>query len=119
MPFQLKRIYDKASPEDGQRILVERLWPRGVSKERAAIDEWFKEVAPSTELRRWFDHEATRWGEFKKRYARELQGAPDLKRLLERGADEVVTLVYSSREEKFNNAVALREFLERPARKRR
>ena len=116
MPFREKRIYDAASADDGVRVLVERLWPRGVSKQRAAPDDWLKPLAPSTDLRRWFDHDATRWAEFKKRYALELRGSKEFEALVARGADQLVTLVYSSREEEFNNAVALRELLERAQR---
>lgn len=114
MSIALKRAYEAPSESDGCRILVERLWPRGVSKQDARIDLWAKEVAPSTELRRWFGHEPGRWKEFKRRYFRELRDRGEsLDSILERMRAGPVTFVFSSRELRFNNAVALREYLER------
>ena len=109
----MKRVYEAPSADDGFRILVERLWPRGVSKDRAAIDLWLKEIAPSHELRRWFGHEPGKWEEFQRRYFAELAEAPDeLETLRGHRAAGAVTFVYSSREERFNNAVALARYLE-------
>lgn len=111
--IRLKRAYDPPAPDDGVRILVERLWPRGVSKEHAALDAWHKDVAPSRELRRWFHHDPARWDEFQQRYRAELQGNPDaveeLRRLCRRGT---VTFIYASHDEKHNGALALKTFLE-------
>jgi len=107
--IKIKRVYDEPSKDDGYRILVDRLWPRGLSKDRAKIDLWLKEIAPSGKLREWFSHEPSKWEEFKKRYRRELQPKKDLLdriRSLEKERG-IVTLVYSSREERYNNAVAL------------
>jgi uncharacterized protein YeaO (DUF488 family) len=110
----LKRAYAPAARSDGRRLLVERLWPRGLSKRDARIDLWSKESAPSTELRRWFDHDPEKWAEFKRRYFRELRARKDvLEPILERIREGPVTFVFASREERFNNAVALREFLKR------
>jgi len=114
MPILLKRVYEATEPTDGCRILVERLWPRGVSKEDARIDLWAKETAPSTELRRWFDHDPDKWAEFKRRYFGELRTRPEsLEPVLERIQAGPVAFVYSSRELRFNNAVALKEYVER------
>lgn len=114
MAISLKRAYEPAARSDGCRILVERLWPRGVSKAKAKIDFWSKDTAPSTELRRWFDHDPDKWTEFKRRYFRELRGRRDaLEPLLERVDEGAVTFVYASKEERFNAAVALKEFVER------
>lgn len=110
----LKRAYEAPSRSDGCRILVERLWPRGLSKRDAAIDLWPKEAAPSTELRRWFNHEPSRWAEFKRRYFMELRTRHEsVEPILERVRAGRVTFVFASREAKFNNAVALREYVER------
>jgi uncharacterized protein YeaO (DUF488 family) len=111
--IRLKRAYENPSPLDGHRVLVERLWPRGVTKERAALDLWLKEVAPSTELRRWFGHDAARWEEFRRRYREELRERPDelerLRSLVEAGP---VTFVYGSRDQEHNAATVLKELLE-------
>lgn len=114
MPIALKRAYEAPSRSDGCRILVERLWPRGLSKADAKIDLWTKDAAPSSELRRWFGHDPDKWKEFKHRYFAELRtrkGA--LEPIRERLAQGRVTFVFSSRERAFNNAVALKEHLER------
>jgi uncharacterized protein YeaO (DUF488 family) len=109
-----KRVYEEPSPEDGFRVLVERLWPRGISKERARLDLWLKDVAPSPGLRRWFNHDPARWKEFQKRYAAELRHKPDAVRLLrQKGREGTVTLVYAAHDEEHNGAVALKRFLER------
>jgi len=114
MSILLKRAYEPPSRMDGCRILVERLWPRGLSKQRAKIDLWAKAAAPSTALRRWFNHEPAKWTEFKRRYVRELRAHPEgLEPILERVRAGRVTFVFASREARFNNAVALKAFLER------
>jgi uncharacterized protein YeaO (DUF488 family) len=111
--IRLKRAYEDASPADGERVLVERLWPRGVTKLQAALDLWLKDVAPSPELRRWFGHDPAKWERFEQRYWNELRGREEavdvLRRKTKRGT---VTLVYSARDEEHNGAVALKEFLE-------
>jgi uncharacterized protein YeaO (DUF488 family) len=107
----LKRIYEPPSPADGRRILVDRLWPRGVSKARAHIDVWMKDVAPSTELRRWFDHRPERWLEFRRRYIVELKSNPDLRTLRDMAAAEPVTLLYAARDTTHNEAAVLAELL--------
>jgi uncharacterized protein YeaO (DUF488 family) len=117
VPISLKRVYSPALPEDGFRVLVERLWPRGVSKGAAAVDLWTKGLAPSTALRRWFAHDPQRFAEFRKRYLAELgaldaEGRSELAALKERARSGPVSLVFSSRELRFNNAVVLKEFLE-------
>ena len=109
-----KRIYDEASRQDGLRILVERLWPRGVKKDEAQWDLWLKDLAPSTELRKWFGHDREKWGEFRRRYFAQLDTERDLVTLLKRRCQEKnVTLVYSASDEECNSAVALKEYLER------
>lgn len=112
MKIHLKRIYEPAAKSDGMRILVERLWPRGVSKEKARIDHWAKEAAPSPDLRKWFDHDPEKWPEFQARYFAELDQTPTVVEALRSylGAGQV-TFVFASREEHYNNAVALREYL--------
>ena len=113
MPIRIKRIYETAERADGRRILVDRLWPRGLSKERAAIDFWAKDVAPSNELRRWYGHAPEKWPEFKRRYFAELdangEGVAQLRHALGRGT---ATLLFGSTEMRLNNAVALKEYLE-------
>lgn len=109
---QTKRIYEPASKSDGYRILVDRLWPRGIKKETAAIDVWMKEVAPSNELRKWFNHEADKWTQFKTKYRAELKNTAALKEL--HAAVEkykTVTLLYGAKDEMHNQAVALEEML--------
>ena len=109
----LKRAYEAASSDDGLRILVERLWPRGVSKQKAQIDLWLKDLAPSTELRKWYGHDPARWPEFRKRYWAELKDMGDLLVLLGFVTGErTVTFVYAASDEERNSAVALKEFLE-------
>jgi uncharacterized protein YeaO (DUF488 family) len=109
---KLKRAYESPAAEDGTRILVDRLWPRGLTKEKAALDQWIKDIAPSTELRKWFGHDPARWREFRRRYAGELRHKPDLldhlRSLARLGP---ITLVYSAHDEKHNDAVLLRELL--------
>lgn len=110
--IHLKRIYDEAAPDDGARVLVDRLWPRGVSKVRAALDLWARDVAPSTTLRKWFNHDPARWDEFRRHYRAELRGNAQaivpISALLGRGP---VTLIFAARDEQHNEAVVLREFL--------
>ncbi len=114
MSISLKRAYETPSRSDGCRILVERLWPRGLSKQDAKIDLWPKEAAPSTELRSWFNHEPDKWAEFKRRYFKELRARREsLEPILERVRAGRVTFVFASRESRFNNAVALKEYAER------
>ena len=111
--IKVKRVQDKKSRQDGVRILVERLWPRGVRKEDAAVDLWLKDLAPSTELRKWFGHDPDKWEEFKKRYWRELEKQGDLLALLDyRAREGAVTFLYSARDEEHNSAIALKAFLE-------
>ena len=113
MNIQLKRVYHAASQGDGYRLLVDRIWPRGLGKEEARIDDWMKEIAPSTTLRKWFGHEPVKWEEFRRRYFAELSDHPELvERLVAIARSGTLTLVYSARDEEHNNAVALREFLE-------
>jgi uncharacterized protein YeaO (DUF488 family) len=119
----IKRAYDPPAATDGQRVLVDRLWPRGISKARIQIDSWVREVAPSTELRKWFNHDPARWSEFQRRYREELR-APERVALLEdlakRARQGTLTLLYGARDTEHNEAVVLREILEqRRARSRR
>jgi len=110
----LKRVYETPSPEDGKRVLVERLWPRGLKKEGAKIDEWLKEVAPSGGLRKWYSHDPSKWTEFKKRYWKELDANKSIiEKLVRECREKQVTFVFGSREEKLNNAAALKEYIER------
>lgn len=112
---RIKRAYEPPAQGDGARILIDRLWPRGVKKESLALDQWAKELAPSTELRRWFGHDPARWQEFRRRYARELHHHTDLLEPLRALARKgPITLVYSARDEVHNDAVAMREFLLTP-----
>ena len=109
---RIKRVYDGADPADGYRILVDRLWPRGESKEAAHLDEWLKEVGPSTELRTWFGHQPERFEEFAKRYRAELDGSPALETLRGLCAEQpTVTLVYGAKDTEHNQAVVLRDLL--------
>lgn len=111
--IKIKRVYELPDKGDGMRILVDRLWPRGVSKTAAQIDLWLKEIAPSNALRKWFGHDPAKWAEFRKRYSRELEknsaAVAQLKQFVNKGK---VTLVYGARDEEHNNAVALKEHLE-------
>jgi uncharacterized protein YeaO (DUF488 family) len=112
--IKLKRAYEPASKDDGLRVLVERLWPRGVSKQQAKIDLWLKDLAPSTELRKWYGHDPARWPQFRKRYWAELKGQGDVLALLRYVTQErAVTFVYAAGDEERNSAVALKHFLER------
>ena len=110
--IKLKRAYDPPSREDGTRILVDRLWPRGISREKAALDQWMKEIAPSTQLRKWLHHDPLRWNEFRHRYTEELRQHPDLVAELRSLAREgTVTLVYAAHDETRNHASVLRNAL--------
>jgi uncharacterized protein YeaO (DUF488 family) len=111
--IKLKRVYEEPAPEDGYRILTERLWPRGVSKERAKLDEWMKGVAPSHELRKWFGHGPEKWDEFKDRYRNELFGSEAVQQLIDTVKREhTVTFVFASGDEEYNSTVVLKEFTE-------
>jgi uncharacterized protein YeaO (DUF488 family) len=115
----LKRAYDPVAATDGKRLLVERLWPRGVSKDKLKLDGWIREVAPTTELRKWFGHDPAKWRQFRVRYFRELDSQPESWRsIVSLAGRGTVTLVYSSHDEEHNNAVALREYLQLKTRRR-
>jgi len=108
--LKIKRVYEPPQKEDGTRVLVDRLWPRGLSKEHAKVDLWLKEIAPTAELRRWFGHDPARWEEFRKRYTAELKKNPEPVRLLKETIKKgPVTLVYGAKDEEHNQAVVLRE----------
>ena len=113
MTIHIKRVYDPPGKTDGRRILVDRLWPRGISKEKAEIAFWAKEISPSTELRRWYSHDPAKWSEFKAKYFAELDANPEaVQKLLDQVQAPTVTFVYSSKEQHLNNAVALKEYIE-------
>jgi uncharacterized protein YeaO (DUF488 family) len=118
MKVEIKRVYERPAKEDGQRILVDRLWPRGLTKQKAGVDIWLKEIAPTSDLRKWFGHDAAKWKEFKKRYGQELNKNREqvaiLKNLLKKGT---ATLVYGAKDEEHNAAVVLSEFLRREGQK--
>ncbi len=117
MSIQIKRAYEPASPRDGTRVLVDRLWPRGISKDKLKLDAWMKELAPSTELRKWFHHEVANWPEFEKHYFKELSQQPDkVDELRKKARGHTVTLIYGARDETHNDAVALKKYLERKPR---
>jgi uncharacterized protein YeaO (DUF488 family) len=110
--IKIKRVYEEPKPSDGRRILVDRLWPRGLSKEKAQVDWWLKEMAPSSELRRWFGHDPGRWAEFKVRYREELKSQDALlDELRSLAAKESVTLLYAAKDEEHNNALVLKDLL--------
>lgn len=112
LDVRAKRIYDPAEKGDGHRVLIDHVWPRGVSKEKAKLDEWAKELAPSGELRKWFDHDPDRFGEFRRRYRRELQAQDErLEQLRRLARDKPVTILYAARDQEHNNAVVLTELL--------
>lgn len=111
--IRIKRVYEEPSEDDGLRILVDRLWPRGLSKAKAKIDRWEKDLAPTTELRRWFGHDPAMWEEFLQRYRAELEGKEEaLARLRREANDGTVTLLYAAKDEEHNNAVALKRYIE-------
>jgi uncharacterized protein YeaO (DUF488 family) len=112
--IQIKRVYEDKSKDDGHRILIDRLWPRGVSKEDAHFDEWMKELAPSTELRKWFDHKPERFEEFSKRYKKELAEKKELlDKLKELAKKRKVTLLFAAKDTEINNAVVIKDILMR------
>lgn len=114
MKIGLKRVYDAPEKRDGCRVLVDRLWPRGLSKKSARLDYWLRDVAPSTALRRWFAHDPEKWNEFRKRYVRELEAQPEgVKQLRALARKGTVTLLFGARDEKHNHAVVLRAYLMR------
>lgn len=114
MKIKIKRVYEKPEKEDGCRILVDRLWPRGLTKEKASVDLWLKEIAPSTELRKWFEHDPDKWNGFRKQYHEELKKNKEqvslLKEQMEKG---MVTLVYGAKDEVHNEALVLKDFFSR------
>jgi len=113
MGIAIKRVYEAPAEGDGYRVLIDRLWPRGLKKEAVAMDVWAKELAPSTELRQWFGHDPARWDEFRQRYAAELADSADVwQALARRSAKEPVTLLYGARDEEHNDAVALKALME-------
>jgi len=112
--IHLKRVYEAASNKDGARVLVERLWPRGIKKEDLVMEDWRKDAGPSDALRKWFSHDPAKWDSFKEKYFTELDTRPDAwEPILKLAARRTVTLLYSSRDEEHNNAVALKQYLER------
>ncbi|TGL61108.1 DUF488 domain-containing protein [Leptospira sarikeiensis] len=114
MEIKIKRVYEAPSRQDGKRILVDRLWPRGISKEAGKIDLWLKEISPSNELRKWYDHDIEHWKEFKQRYWKELRSNLEGVRKLKDALDvKIITFLYSSKNLEYNNAIALKEFLDR------
>lgn len=110
MKIRIKRVYEQLDKHDGRRILVDRLWPRGLTKEKASADLWLKDIAPSTELRKWFGHDPGKWEEFKERYLAELKGNSEQIRLLKQELDKgIVTLVYGAKDEEHNAAIVIQE----------
>ncbi len=116
--ISIVRVYDKDAKSSGARLLVDRLWPRGVAKKDIDLEQWIKEVAPSTELRKWFDHDPEKWGEFRRRYRTELDKNPDaVERCLEWLRKDNVTLLYGAKDEEHNQAVVLRDYLQEKIKK--
>ncbi|MFZ0134759.1 MAG: DUF488 family protein [Desulfobacterales bacterium] len=112
MDIQTKRVYDPADKKDGARVLVDRVWPRGLSRERVQADQWVKDAAPGTALRKWFAHDRSKWDEFRKRYASELNAKPEVVgQLLELASKGRLTLLFSARDTQYNQAVVLKEYL--------
>jgi uncharacterized protein YeaO (DUF488 family) len=111
--IRLKRVYEKPSRKDGERILVDRLWPRGLSKQSAEVDLWLKDIAPSVELRKWFGHDPAKWAPFQRRYRQELGGKKDaIKLLKEKSKEHSITLVYGAHDERHNQALVLKKIIE-------
>jgi uncharacterized protein YeaO (DUF488 family) len=116
--IKIERIYNNPKGNNNFRILVDRLWPRGLSKDKVKVDLWQKDIAPSNSLRKWFGHDDQKWNEFKRRYFKELDKNIDsVNQILDKVKEESITLLYGSKEEKFNNAVALKEYLEEKIKK--
>jgi len=114
MAVKIKRAYEPPDESDGARILVDRLWPRGLTKEKASIDLWLKEIAPSTELRKWYAHDPAKWKSFRRRYETEISHKEDLVKILKQKAREgTITLIYGARDEKHNEALILKQLLEK------
>src|SRR6185295_9202427 len=114
MNIKIKRVYEQPDKDDGTRILVDRLWPRGLTREKAGVDLWLKEIAPSTELRKWFDHDPEKWQRFRGRYETEIRHKDDLiKALRQKARKGTITLIYGARDERHNEALVLKQFLER------
>jgi uncharacterized protein YeaO (DUF488 family) len=117
MNIKIKRVYEQPDKKDGERILVDRLWPRGLTKEKAGVDVWLKEIAPSTELRKWFAHDPNKWETFRGRYETEIRHNDDLVKVLRQKARQgTITLIYGARDEKHNEALVLKQFLEKSER---
>jgi len=114
MNVKVKRVYERPAKDDGSRILVDRLWPRGLSKEKADVDLWVKDIAPSTELRKWFGHDPEKWKSFRGRYETELKSKDELVEMLKAKAGKgTITLLYAARDEKHNEALVLKKVVER------
>jgi uncharacterized protein YeaO (DUF488 family) len=114
MTVTIKRVYEEPSDSDGTRVLVDRLWPRGLTKEKAKVDVWLKEIAPPTELRKWFNHEPSKWPEFKERYWAELRDNTELVSVLNKHmANGKVTIVYGAKDEEHNDAVVIKQYLDK------
>ncbi|MEP6947329.1 MAG: DUF488 domain-containing protein [Acidobacteriota bacterium] len=114
MNIKIKRVYEKPAKDDGSRILVDRLWPRGLTKEKASVDLWLKDVAPTTELRKWFGHDPEKWDRFRGRYETEIRHNDDLIEILKGKANQgTITLIYAARDEKHNEALVLKRYLEK------
>ena len=113
MGVRVKRVYDQPAKADGYRMLVDRLWPQGLKKSEARIDEWLREIAPSTALRKWFKHDPDKWKEFKKKYSAELDDHREqVEKLVREARKRTITLLFSARDTEHNNAVALKEYIE-------
>lgn len=114
MAIRLKRVYEQPAKDDGYRVLVDRLWPRGITKDEAKIDLWLKDIAPTHELRKWFDHDPKKWAEFQSRYVRELENRSEvLAQLVSKVKKGRVTLLFAAKDEHLNNAAVLKEYLEK------
>ncbi len=111
MDIRTRRAYDDMAENDGYRVLVDRIWPRGVAKDDLDLDDWCKDIAPSDDLRKWFDHDPEKWNEFKRRYRKELDDNSAVERLLDKAREGRVTLIYGAKDETHNNAKALRDYL--------
>jgi uncharacterized protein YeaO (DUF488 family) len=110
--IKIKRIYEDYNKNDGARILVDRLWPRGMKKEDAKLDDWIKDISPSNELRKWYSHDSAKWKDFQKKYFKELDKKKDFCEKILNNEKMNITLLYSAKNEKYNNAVALKKYLE-------